>query len=115
MPDDMAMVRPYPRIIPVHLPHGITVRSQQLHVSPLGVVWVDDTPIPGARALLEDEHIVAVEMHRMAVVSWIGDHHADAGIRAPVLDVRVRSESVLPFSSKEKHRAVVVGAVGFRV
>lgn len=68
MPRDMTVERPHSRIVGVILYHNVTVGSKQLHVSPLRIRRVGDRDsIPEAFTLVENEHIVAVKMHRLFV------------------------------------------------
>ena len=72
MPRAMTVQRPNPRIV------GLELHGQMTHVSPiwiplpqhLGIAservgFVDRVAVPDARALGQDEEIVAVEMHRV--------------------------------------------------
>lgn len=70
VPRDMAMKRPYARIIRLILNHNVPARPQHLHVTTLRVLHVcEGDPVPVARAFVEDGHVVTVEVHGLGSVS----------------------------------------------
>ena len=101
MPRNMAMKRPYSRVVCVILKHKIpghgaipVRRLHQLHVSSLGVMDVLNGAIPGAGALGEDVEVVAVKVHGMRCGEMIADNDADGGITAEVVHVPLRVEGI---------------------
>lgn len=70
MPRDMTMKRPHARIIRLKLKHNMPARRQHLHITTLRVLHVcEGDAIPVARALVEDGHGVAMEVHGLGSVS----------------------------------------------
>ena len=70
MPRDMTMKRPHARIIRLILKHNMPARRQHLHITTLRVLHVSEgDAVPVARALVEDRHGVAMEVHGLGSVS----------------------------------------------
>ncbi len=70
MPRDMTMKRPHARNIRLILKHSIPAWPQHLHITTLRVLHVrEGDAVPVARAIVEDGHGVAVEVHGLGSVS----------------------------------------------
>ena len=116
MPCDMAMERPYPRIVCVDLPHDVPAGRKQLHVAALGVVGIRYAdPVPVSRALVQDEHVVAVEMHWVCGWCWVVDDDPDGGVGAEVLDVPFGLVGEVSLVGEEEDGVVEVCAKGLIV
>lgn len=58
------MEGPDPRVVGVELDNHVSTGAQHLRVAALGVLGVNDgVAVPMTFTLVQDEHIVAVEMH----------------------------------------------------
>ena len=90
MPRDMAMKRPHARIDGIVLHDYIPTRLHQLDVSALRVRGVDDAAAPGARALAQHVHVVAVQVHRVRDGRGVFDDQAHGGRGAGAVDVPFR-------------------------
>lgn len=88
MPCNMAMEWPDARIICVDLPNNMTSWWQKLYVATLWVIGISDRhTVPASGTLMENEHIVPVEMHWVGCRGRIVDDDADGGVRAEVFDI----------------------------
>ena len=71
MPGDMAMERPDTRIIGIILHHHPAIGPQVVCIATLWVLWVDDGSIPGIVAVVEDKHVVAVDVHGLLASKYL--------------------------------------------
>lgn len=122
MPSNVAVERPDARVIRVILNDHVTrvnstvsvdaCRLQELHVAPLGILYVSNGSVPHADALGEDVEIVAMEMHRVRGSDLILHNDANAVVCPEVVDVPLWIVGVrgVPKVGKQKDRVVVVGS-----
>jgi len=109
MPGDMAMEGPDPRVIGVDLPDDVAVRREHLHVAPLWIGGVGDgLAVPVTGPFVQDEHVVAVEMHGMGDGGGVVDDDADRRVGAEVLDVPFGGIGEVALIGEEEHGVVVV-------
>jgi len=71
MPGDMAMERPDTRIIGIILHHHPAMGPQVVCIATLWVPWVDDGAIPGIVVVVENKHVVAVDMHGLLASKYL--------------------------------------------
>jgi hypothetical protein len=63
----VAVERPHARVASgIELDHDMAVAADLDDIAALGVASADDAAVPGARAFVEDVHVEAVQMHRVA-------------------------------------------------
>ena len=117
MPSNMAMKRPNTRIIRIDLHDNKPLRLQQLHISPLWILRIDDRAIPCPHTLVQHKHVVAVQMHWMDSAGGINDDEANAAVAACVVDVPFGAVGVGIVScfGEEEDGGVVVAAKGLAV
>ena len=71
MPGNMAMERPDTRIIGIILHHHPAIGPQVVCIATLWVLWVDDGSIPGIVVVVENKHVVAVDMHGLLASKYL--------------------------------------------
>lgn len=115
MPCDMTVERPDTRIRSIDLHDDIPIWLQELHISPLRIVRIDDRgAIPISKPLVQDKHVVSVQMHRVRRASGIFDDETDGAVAAGVVHVPlgvIGVRCVARFGGEEE-RGVVICAEG---
>lgn len=78
VPGDVAVERPDTGVVKIELHNdvrgrrtGVSGRRQNVDVATLRVAGVGDNAVPGAKALREDIHVVAVHVHCYGLVSEV--------------------------------------------
>lgn len=86
----MAMEGPGSGVVSLVLEDHVTTSLDKLHITTLGVGGVDNGSVPSAEALIEKEHVVAVEMDGVGGESRVVDHDSDRGVGTEVVHVPLR-------------------------
>ena len=92
MPSDMTVEVPDARVIGIDLHDHTAITGELLHVSALWIIGIDHFAIPISQAHCENEHVMAVHMHRVSNPDSILDRRA----RVSVMFVKRQGESRLP-------------------
>lgn len=108
---------PDARVIGLELHCSEATSADSLDVAAGGVLGVADAAVPGAGALVEDVHVVAVEMEGVGEGGLIGDVQDDAVVFVVVVDGPLRLERVgdVALGGFEEDGFVEVGAEGLVV
>ena len=88
----------------------ISIRLNDLHVTPLGVEDVFHIAIPGPHTLSQNVKVVAVQVHRVCNWSGVVNEDADGGIGSKIVDVPlwvVRVRDVASIGEKKDWPVVV--------
>lgn len=111
MPCDVAVERPDTRVVSVYLPHNVPVGREKLDVTTLWIVGIGDRDtIPVSWSLVENEHIVAVKMHRVSCGGRVVDDDSDGGVGSEILDIPLGLVAEVALVSQQKDRVVVICA-----
>lgn len=112
MPGNVAVERPYTRVIRVVLDDKVAIRLYHLNIATLGVENVFDTAIPCSGTFRQDVKIVAVKMHGMCGSGFVVQDDPDAVVGTEVVDVPlwvIRVGSVSEVGEQE-YRMIIVAS-----
>jgi len=113
VPRDVAVERPDTRVIGGDLPYDVPTNREELDIATLRVLWVGDgDTVPLAGALMENEHVMAVQMHRVCCWRGVVDNDTNGRVGAEILDVPFRFEGKVSLVGLEEDGFVVIGTEG---
>lgn len=122
VPGDVAMERPHAWVVGDELEgneagDAVRRRLDDLHITSLGVLLVNNGPVPCAHSLGEDVEIVPVQMHRMRSAAEIFDEDPDAVVGAEVVHVPLGIKGIRGVSlvGQQENRIVHVPAEALTV